>query len=127
MFGAASLDPFPYHFTCRADGTQNEPVADEFIAADHVAYVTGLHAALAMMSDRLRPLIDRIGAEIGDVVGKRGFGLVGRRLLAGARHLAIGRDMTGHMTVTIVYNDAFGARAALSLRLAVERRADIAP
>src|SRR5579863_9195100 len=30
MFSAASPDPFPYHFTRRADGTQNEPVAGEF-------------------------------------------------------------------------------------------------
>ncbi len=73
MIGAASLDPFPYDFPRRADGTQNQPVADKFVAAHHVAFVAGLHAALAMMGDRSRALVDRIGAEIGDVIGERRF------------------------------------------------------
>src|ERR1700733_1485730 len=124
---AASLDPFPHNFLRGADRTQDQTVADEFVAAHNIALVAGLYAALAMMRDGTRLLVDRISAEIGDVVGKRCLCFLGRGVLAGARDFTIWRDMAGHMTVPVVDNDALGIAAAFRSRSAVDGRADITP
>src|ERR1700683_995648 len=92
--GSASLDPFPDDFVAGRTGrTQNTPVAGKFIAAHHVALVGRLDAALLVMGDGAGSFVDRVGAEIGDVIGERSLGLVRRWFLAGHRDFAIRRHM----------------------------------
>src|SRR5208282_3180636 len=99
----------------------------KFVAAHDVALIARLHATLAMVRDRAGPLVDRIGAEIGDVSGERRLRLLARRLLPSLRYFAVGCDMTRHVAVNIVDDDALGDRAAPRPRLAVDGRADMAP
>src|SRR5262249_34537893 len=125
--GAALFDPFPHHFDRGAEWAQDQPVADEFVAAHEIALVAGLHAALAMMGDGAGALVDRIFAEIGDDAIERRLGFLGGQLVAGARDFAVGRDLAGHMAVGVVNDDTFGIGALARPRLAVDRRADVTP
>src|SRR5271169_2122858 len=114
-----SLDPLPYHFRRGADRTQDQTVADEFVAAHDVALVAGLYASQAMMRNGARLFVDRIGAEIGNVVGKRRLRFLAAGLLAGARDFAVRSDMAGHVTMGVVDDDALGIVAAFRAGLAV--------
>src|ERR1700719_1118171 len=78
-----SLDPFPHHFVRGAERPQDQPVAGEFVSPHQIGDIAGLHAGVAMVGDRARMLVDRIGAEIGDVTVKRRLRLVRRGLGAG--------------------------------------------
>src|SRR5229473_1917044 len=121
------FDPLPRDLLRAVRRTQDESIADEFVAAHEVGHAVGLHAALTMMRDRAAALVERIGAEIGDVVGERRFRLVGRRLAARHLELAVGRDLRRHVAARRVEDDTLRVRAAARPRLAVDRRADIAP
>ena len=89
-----------------------------------VGGVTGLNAALAMVRHRLRDLVDRVGPEIRDNAVERRQRLLRRRLCAGFRDIAAGRDLAHHRARGRVVDHAFAVRTH---RLAVERRVDIAP
>src|SRR3984957_14012435 len=80
-----------------------------------------------MVGDGAGAFVDRIFAEIGDVAVERGLGFVAGRLVAGPGDVAVGRDLTGHVAVGIVDDDALGVGALSLPRLAVARRADMAP
>src|SRR5271169_1994604 len=122
-----SLDPLPYHFRRRADRTQDQTVADEFVAAHNVALVARLYAAQAMMRDGARLFVDRISPEIGDVLGKCGLRLPTGRFFAGARDFAVRRDVAGHMAMRVVDDDALGIAAAFCAGLAFHSRTHVAP
>src|SRR5579862_304546 len=122
-----SLDPFPQDFGRGADRAQDQPVAGEFVTAHQVAFVAGLHAAVTMVGDGAGALVDRIFAEIGDVAVERSFRFIARRFVAGPGDVAVGRDLAGHVAVGIVDDDALGVGALSLPRLAVDRRADMAP
>src|SRR5262249_43313657 len=62
-----SLDPFPHHLVGGAGRAQDQTIAAELVAAHEVGGIAGLHAALPVVSDGARALVDRIAAEIGDV------------------------------------------------------------
>src|SRR5689334_5995897 len=73
-----SLDALPGDFERRVRRAQDQAVADEFVAADEIAALAGLQVVGAMMRDRAGAFVDRVSAEIGDVVLQRDEGLLGR-------------------------------------------------
>src|ERR1700678_2099646 len=70
MFPAVgSRDPFASDFQRRIEPAKDQTVAGEFIAADQISGVARLDAVLTMMRHGSGPLVDGVGAEIGDVIG----------------------------------------------------------
>src|SRR5580693_588421 len=80
-----------------------------------------------MVRDGTGALVDRIFAEIGDVAIERRLGLVAGRLVCRLGDFAVGRDLAGHVAVSIVDDDALGVSTLSRPRLAVDCRADMAP
>src|SRR5262245_28371321 len=93
---ANSLDPFPSDLLLRIRRIEDQPMALEALFADEVALVTGLHARLPMVNERAGFFVDRVGAEVGNVVGGRNLGLVRRHFLGGARPFDVRSDLHRH-------------------------------
>src|SRR5271169_1315104 len=123
---AASRNAFPSHFHRRVRRPQDQPIAGEFVAANQVGVIARLETVQAMMRDGPGHLVDRIGAEIGDVIGQRDLGLFGRHHRAGLRAFDVGRDLHRHLAVRAVIDHALRIRAAIPAPT-VDLRADIAP
>src|SRR5262245_24454179 len=82
-----------------------------------------LHARVAAVRDRASTLVDRIGAKICDVVGKRGVRLLRRGRASRFPALLLGGHLHNHGAAGVVVDDSLACRTGL----AVDRGSDIAP
>ena len=64
----ASPDPFPHHFVARARRPQDQAIARKLVTPNKIGDIARLNAGVAVVRDRAGALVDRVGAEIGDVV-----------------------------------------------------------
>src|SRR4029077_19990207 len=81
---------------------------------------------MAVMGHGAGCLVDRVGAEIGDVILQGDEGFFRRHRRAGAFALDVGSDLHRHLAVRTVIDHALRVLAAIPVA-AVDARADIAP
>src|ERR1700739_861384 len=123
---AASLDALPGDLERGIRRPQDQAVADELVAANEIAALARLQIVGAMSAHGAGPLVDRVGAEIGDVVLERDERLVGCHHRAGALALDVRGDLHRHLAVRAVIDHTLRIGAAVPVG-AVDARADIAP